>query len=98
MYDHPDQLQVKPGDLLEIELEQPMNPNYRWRISEGGAVCEPEEGEYRSVEAGIGAGGMRTMRFRIRKPGLEKLRLKNLDEKSGDVYQEFEIQVSSVQD
>jgi len=45
--------------------------------------------------AGIGGGGLRTMVFLFDKQGQGKIKLKNSQRWSGDVYKQFEIDVSA---
>jgi len=89
-------IQVKEGDVLEIELEQPLNPNYRWKVESNASILEQQPAEtFHPAGGGIGAGSLRTLIFRVSKKGSGQLSLKNLDEKTGDVYQQFHLTVST---
>jgi len=96
MSDNGRNLKVQEGDILEIELEQPMNPNYRWKVENNASILEQQPaGTYHPAGGGIGAGGLRTLVFRVNKTGSGQLALKNLDEKTGDVYQQFQLTVTT---
>ncbi len=88
---------VHKGDTIEIELEETATTGYSWEI-EGvdNNIAALQSNNYKMYEgAGIGGGGLRTMVFLVGGQGQGKIKLKNAQRWSGDIYKQFEIDVSA---
>jgi len=70
-------IDVRPGDVIVIRIEENLTTGYGWEIESGeGTVVALEESNY--VEAAgmaTGRSGMRLLRFIARAPGSQEVRL-----------------------
>ena len=91
------QLAVHKGDTIEIQLEETPTAGYSWDIDKMDAnLFELQSSDYKMyTEGGIGGSGMRTMIFLVEGKGNGKIRLKNFQRWSGDVYRKFELSVNA---
>ena len=90
-------LTVHKGDLIEIDLDETPTAGYNWEVESIDKVnCILVSSEYNVYErAGIGGGGIRSMIFRVENSGNCKIKLKNWQRWSGDIYQQFEVNVDA---
>lgn len=83
-------IEIRRGDVVELQLRENPTTGFRWQVVRAdGLVEEPaavETHEARAPEPHpqIGAGGIRTFRFRARAPGTGRLELKLWREFEGD--------------
>lgn len=56
------------GDTLLLELEENPTTGYRWDAASAGSILELIDDDF-TVGEGIGAGGIRRLRFIARSPG-----------------------------
>lgn len=84
------------GDTIELQLDETPTAGYTWEIdSLDNNIFELQSSDYKLYEgAGVGGGGMRTMLFLVKNTGNGKIKLKNAQRWSGDVYKQFEIGVN----
>jgi len=68
---------ARVGDELVIDLDEIPSSGHRWApVSTPEVVEGPTEDDFAPVEGGgIGAGGRRTLAFRVREPGEGRLTL-----------------------
>lgn len=88
---------VRQGDTIEVQLEETPTAGYSWEIDKMDSnIFELQSSDYEiNNEAGIGGGGMRKMIFLVDGQGNGKIRLKNSQRWSGDIYKQFELSVSA---
>lgn len=84
------------GDIIEVQLDETPTAGYTWEIdSLDNTILELQSSDYKLYEgAGVGGGGMRTMLFLVKNTGNGKIKLKNAQRWSGDVYKRFEADVN----
>jgi len=84
------------GDTIEVQLDETPTAGYSWEIdSLDNNILELQSSDYKLYEgAGVGGGGLRTMFFLVKNTGNGKIKLKNAQRWSGDVYKQFEIGVN----
>jgi predicted secreted protein len=85
------------GDTIEVQLEETPTAGYSWEIDNMNSnIFELQSSDYKlNTEAGIGGGGMRTMLFLVKNSGNGNIKLKNSQRWSGDIYKQFELNVSA---
>jgi len=88
---------VDKGDTIEIELDESPTTGYSWEIIEiGGNVLGLQSNEYkRNKIVGIGGGGIRSLKFLVNEQGNGSIKLKNWRKWSGDIYQQFQLDVEA---
>lgn len=88
---------VHKGDTIEIKLEETPTAGYSWTVDNVDSnIFELQSSDYKLYKEGaIGGSGMRTMIFLVNGQGNGKIKLKNSQRWSGDVYKQFEISVSA---
>jgi len=88
---------AKQGDEIMIRLEETPATGYMWEVDEiTGNACEHLSSDYSLyADAAIGGGGTRTISFRVNKNGNCRIRLKNWQRWTGDVYQRFDLGVTA---
>jgi inhibitor of cysteine peptidase len=71
--------ELRVGDLFEVTLPENPTTGYRWQLhSPVGPVLEVEDDSFAGPSSGmIGAGGLRSWRFRVLKEGLAHLVIDN---------------------
>lgn len=86
---------VHNGDTIEIQLHETPTTGYSWEIAEVDTqVLRFQSSDYKIYDtAGLGGGGIRSMRFLVNGEGNGSIKLKNWRKWSGDIYQQFEIDV-----
>ena len=86
------QIPVKPGDVIELQLEESPTTSYRWEISDvNNTGLEVLSSDYIPHEtAGIGGGGIKIFHLKVIKPG-GQLKLENKQSWSRDVYKTFQV-------
>lgn len=86
---------VHKGDTIEIQLEETPTAGYSWEIDNMDTnIFELQSSDYKLYnEGGIGGGGLRTMIFLVDGQGNGRIKLKNAQRWSGDIYQKFEVNV-----
>ena len=80
-------LTVNPGDVVSISLPETPTSGFRWAVdSSDPDILEPLDSEWHeSVDTGgLGSGGERRLRFKVRQPGTTQLKLKRWREWEGD--------------
>ena len=84
------------GDTIEVQLDETPTAGYSWEIdSLDSNILELQASDYKLYEgAGVGGGGMRTMLFLVKNVGNGKIKLKNSQRWSGDIYKQLEIGVN----
>jgi inhibitor of cysteine peptidase len=77
-------LDLRTGQTIRIELAENPTTGYRWQTAQSGEpVLEPAGDSFRRGSSpGLGAGGTRTLDFRVNSPGTATLRL--LYQRSGE--------------
>lgn len=85
------------GDTIEVQLEETPTAGYSWEIDKMDTdIFELQSTDYKmNAGAGIGGGGIRTMIFLVEGQGDGKIKLKNAQRWSGDIYKQFELSVSA---
>jgi len=70
---------LRVGDVFEVTLPENPTTGYRWQLhSPVGPVLEVEDDSFAGPSSGmIGAGGLRSWRFRVLKEGLARLVIDN---------------------
>jgi inhibitor of cysteine peptidase len=63
MQDHGSTVTLRPGETLELHLEENPTTGYRWELGGGAEVGAAVDGTYSSSGTGAGAGGVK--RFTI---------------------------------
>jgi inhibitor of cysteine peptidase len=90
-------LAVQLGDTIAICLPENPTTGYRWAIDQTDSQILALQNSLLALatEAGIGAGGMRTLIFQAKTPGTVQLRLKNWRDWQGDdsVIDRFEVAI-----
>jgi predicted secreted protein len=88
---------VHQGDTIEIQLEETPTAGYSWEVDNMDSnIFKLKSSDYKLYnEGGIGGSGIRTMVFRVDGHGNGKIRLKNSQRWSGDVYRKFELNVNA---
>jgi len=88
---------VHQGDTIEVELDETPVAGYSWDVDRiDNNIAKLESNNYKLYNnAGIGGGGLRTMVFLVDGKGSGKIKLKNSQRWSGDIYQQFEIDVNA---
>jgi predicted secreted protein len=88
---------VHKGDTIEIQLEETPTAGYSWEIDNiDSNIVKLQSSDYKLYnEGGIGGSGIRTMVFLVDGQGNGKLRLKNSQRWSGDIYRQFEVNVNA---
>ena len=76
---------VHKGDTIEIQLDETPTTGYSWEVDKVDS----------HDTAGIGGGGIRSMKFLVNGEGKGSIKLKNWRKWSGDIYQQFEIDVNA---
>lgn len=90
---HQTVIKVNAGDILEIVLEETLTSGYEWAVT-ATSLCDFLSSDYTVYrEAGIGAGGLRKMRFTAAKQGMGFIKLKNWQRWTGVIEKEFEVNV-----
>ncbi|WP_276504300.1 protease inhibitor I42 family protein [Terrimonas pollutisoli] len=86
---------VHKGDTIEIQLEETPTAGYSWEIDNMDTnIFELQSSDYKLYnEGGIGGSGLRTMIFLVDGQGNGRIKLKNSQRWSGDIYQKFEVNV-----
>jgi predicted secreted protein len=96
MNHHGQTLQVSAGDTIELQLEENPTTGYSWAIDQIDPLLRLDKTEYELLGGvGMGGGGMRRMLLKVDAPGNGRLRLKNHQPWSGDVYQTFALDVKT---
>jgi inhibitor of cysteine peptidase len=75
-------IEVRQGDVIDLQLRENPTTGFRWQVVRADGLDEeplaadatPQGGE--PGQPRIGAGGVRTLRFRARAPGSGRLELK----------------------
>jgi len=77
-YDQGRIIEAQKGDMIVFHLEENLTTGYGWEIETvEDSVVELIESTYnRASEMAIGGGGMRVMRFVVRSPGSQNIRLR----------------------
>lgn len=88
---------VHKGDTIEIQLDETPTTGYSWEIDKvDSQLLGFQSSDYKIYDtAGIGGGGIRSMKFLVNGEGKGSIKLKNWRKWSGDIYQQFEIDVSA---
>lgn len=88
---------VHKGDTIEIQLEETPTAGYSWEIDNMDTnIFELQSSGYKLYnEGGIGGSGLRTMIFLVDGQGIGRIKLKNSQRWSGDIYQKFELSVQA---
>lgn len=69
-------VELKPGEMLEIDLASNPSTGYQWLMDTGDpAVLEQTAGDYTSSGTALGSGGMQKLCFTARKAGQVNLKL-----------------------
>ena len=86
---------VQKGDTIEIELDESPTTGYSWEIAEiEGNVLGLQSSDYKRHKiVGIGGGGIRRLKFLVNELGNGSIKLKNWRKWSGDIYQQFQLDV-----
>jgi predicted secreted protein len=78
-------IEVRKGDVLVVRLPENPTTGARWAVDQDGGLVEPEGAQFDpSGGKGIGAGGLRTLRFKATATGEGQLRLKMWQAWEGD--------------
>src|SRR5687767_4130110 len=90
-------ISVHRGDTIEIQLEETPTAGYSWEIDNMDTnIFELKSSAYKIYnEGGTGGSGMRTMVFLVDGQGNGKIKLKNSQRWSGDVYRKVELSVNA---
>ena len=90
-------VQVKPGDLIVIHIDENPTTGYRWAIDQvDSQVMSLVNSEYaQSPGTGIGGGGQRTFTFKAERAGHSPIRLKLWRDFQGDnsIIQRFDLTI-----
>lgn len=69
-------VQVAPGDVLRVALEEAPTSGHRWRVEEDGApVCRLAGDEREGAGPGLGGAGLRRFAFEVVARGSARLSL-----------------------
>ena len=85
------------GDTVEIVLDETLTAGYEWAIENMTEdILQLQSSDYKPGDAGaIGGSGLRKMVFAIIKPGKGRIKLKNWQRWSGDIYKNFEVGIQA---
>ena len=88
---------VHKGDTIEIQLDETPTTGYSWAVDNVDShILDFQSSDYKIYNtAGIGGGGIRSMKFLVNGQGDGSIKLKNWRKWSGDIYQQFEIDVNA---
>jgi predicted secreted protein len=88
---------VHKGDTIEIQLDETPTTGYSWEIDNiDSHILDFQSSDYKMyTTAGIGGGGIRSMKFLVNGHGNGFIKLKNWRKWNGDIYQQFEIDVNA---
>ena len=85
------------GDIIEVQLDETPTAGYSWEVDNiDSNIVKLQSSDYKLYnEGGIGGSGMRTMVFLVDGHGNGKIRLRNSQRWSGDIYRKFELSVNA---
>jgi inhibitor of cysteine peptidase len=90
-------LEADPGDVVVIRLEENMTTGYGWEVGAmDSSLVELLDSEYAEAPGiALGRGGTRTLRFRTRSSGSERiqLRLQRPWESEDAAVEHFEVTI-----
>jgi inhibitor of cysteine peptidase len=75
-------IEIRRGDVIDLRLRENPTTGFRWQVVRADGLDEEPVAADETPRAGepgqpqIGAGGVRTLRFRARSPGTGRLELK----------------------
>ena len=86
-------IQISTDDTIELQLDETPTTGYKWELQDTDKEdIQLLQEEYTLYEgAGIGAGGMKTIRFNILTNGKGKIVFENRQRWSKDVYRTFTL-------
>lgn len=89
-------IRVSPGDTIELDLEENPTTGYSWAVEDMPSGLTIQHSNYELLSGtGIGGGGRRKMLINVEQTSNGSLRLQNRQPWSGDVYQSFELTLTS---
>ena len=69
-------ISAKPGDIIVVQLPENPTTGFQWSVTEvNAALLVPQSDEFRSGGGGMGAGGVRVLRYLARGTGETSLAL-----------------------
>jgi predicted secreted protein len=87
---------VNKGDTINIVLDETPTSGYQWDVDtvDNNILSLESSGYNPSPGSAIGGGGMKVLTFVVKDKGTGRIKLKNWQRWSGDIYKGFELNIS----